>query len=214
MTPCKFNPFCLCSNNGEKFKLRLEKYRKRWGNLISAVFNIINNIIKFSHFNSIQNKVRLQAGSTSNWTNWVVKKSLIRFHWLTMWFDMFWNWEVWSRAMEEVEMSSYPGFYHLPVTGTARREREGSNTYSSPLQRTLPFSIYNSALCGNAVDKSWMGPYVDRQGYLSAHPPLLRMGIEMWWCLPSSSPHPLVSRLGRALLYLAQWPHSRAPTPV
>lgn len=69
MTPCKFNPFCLCSNNGEKFKLRLEKYRKRWGNLISAVFNIINNIIKFSHFNSIQNKVRLQAGSTSNWTN-------------------------------------------------------------------------------------------------------------------------------------------------
>lgn len=34
------------------------------------------------------------------------------------------------------------------------REREGSNTYSSPLQRTLPFSIYNSALCGNAVDKS------------------------------------------------------------
>ena len=32
--------------------------------------------------------------------------------------------EVWSRAMEGVEMSSYPGFYHLPVTGTARRERE------------------------------------------------------------------------------------------
>ena len=29
MTPCKFNPFCLCSNNGEKFKLRLESYRKR-----------------------------------------------------------------------------------------------------------------------------------------------------------------------------------------
>ena len=39
MTPCKFNPFCLCSNNGEKFKLRLESYRKRRENLTSAVLS-------------------------------------------------------------------------------------------------------------------------------------------------------------------------------
>ena len=62
MTPCKFNPFCLCSNNGEKFNLRLESYRKRRENFSSI-------IRKISHFNSIQNNVRLQAGSTSNWTN-------------------------------------------------------------------------------------------------------------------------------------------------
>ena len=50
---------------------------------------------------------------------------------------MFWNWEVWSGAMEEVEMSSYPGFYHLPVTGTARRERE---------REAIPTLLHCSAL--------------------------------------------------------------------
>ena len=59
---------------------------------------------------------------------------------------MFWNWEVWSRAMEEVEMSSYPGFYHLLVTGTARRERERGEKYL--LFSTAAHSpIFNLQLC-------------------------------------------------------------------
>ena len=106
MTPCKFNPLCICSNNGKKEPQDMEDITK--GGVLALMYILYFDNGKQRPLNVAFTFLKLHASKESLWLWLQSVDNVVGYSWESL--EVCWRGGGW------VEMSSYRRFYHLPVT--------------------------------------------------------------------------------------------------